>query len=126
MTNQNIASSLIQTNWEEKIICTVKCQLFVSSINGSQIKDMTSNMVFQQNITIEIFPVLVSSRAPIASLLGQSCWVDLTYCGAGKRMSRGSGNPQQLLPLYNPSLKHQETTNAPINWNCIHLVHLYM
>ena len=53
-------------------------------------------MVFQQNITIEIFPVLVSSRAPIASLLGQSCWVDLTYCGAGKRMSRGSGNPQQL------------------------------
>ena len=53
-------------------------------------------MVFQQNIIIEIFPVLVSSRAPIASLLGQSCWVDLTYCGAGKRMSRGSGNPQQL------------------------------
>ena len=29
LTNQNLARILIQTIWEEKIICTVKCQLFL-------------------------------------------------------------------------------------------------
>ena len=29
LTNQNLARGLIQTIWEEKIICTVKCQLFL-------------------------------------------------------------------------------------------------
>ena len=38
LTNQNLARILIQTIWEEKIICTVKCQLFVSSKNGSLLK----------------------------------------------------------------------------------------
>ena len=70
------------------------------------------------------------ARVPIASLLGQSCWgrLDLLWGsrsgGLVWRMSRGSGNPQLLLllSLFTP-LKHQETSNAAINWNLIHLVH---
>ena len=38
LTNQNLTRIFIQTIWEEKIICTVKCQLFVSSKNGSLLK----------------------------------------------------------------------------------------